>query len=739
MSHSDQPTPMQRFVRNLLESRTVGWLANTPPIAWLLRVTTRNIARRSLNAPGAAQPPKAYTAAAVGKDESIPSNLDTGSKRPSVRMGGTDLDDILGDLAADVVRVLGYVGAMVAPVEDGDELPVRAFYVNPSIATLDQIRAWEAELSKWTPRPISITNPAVARVNLSEASDQVNLSAKAARMKSPIIDTRLFSLFTPIVPAVAQPVVKGIQQSLGIVHVIAYPFFLEVEQDGEYRQEMVGNLFAARAQPITDADIKLLAAFARQAAAAIESERRRKQAAITEHIVSILHQNIEDEQKLLQEIVQRVTRELNYVGAIVATYEDTDKSLPVRAYHIDPACATPAQIYKWEANVSQYGGRTLSLSDPDVARVELNRQYHRDNLSIQAVKAGVPVTSPKLYDLLRPFVPPAGEAVVQGVQEAMGIQQVIAVPFYIRGGERLELMGNLFAATRSAEFSVREREMLKAFGEQAAIGIKNARMYRQSEERRAIAQALGMEAFTSAAYAHELGNLVGVVGTWISFLSQMEPQTPEQYEDFYRRYQTHIAPLTNKFDEVKKILASLHQPWRHRPQNDADFRSCLERAAEKGVERVIEQQGKEAEVKIRVNMERVPDDLPLIPTSPDMLRQALVSILQNSTEAIMQRGNSGRIQVEASVAGSYIDVTIKDDGIGMKRATQRRMFELQYTTKDTASHRGFGLFWTKDYIEGMGGSITIISRWNEGTVVQLKLPATPPGDELGHQPGGMTA
>jgi sensor histidine kinase regulating citrate/malate metabolism len=38
---------------------------------------------------------------------------------------------------------------------------------------------------------------------------------------------------------------------------------------------------------------------------------------------------------------------------------------------------------------------------------------------------------------------------------------------------------------------------------------------------------------------------------------------------------------------------------------------------------------------------------------------------------------------------------------------------------------GFGLFWTKDYIEGMGGSIKVESAWQEGASFNINLPASP--------------
>jgi sensor histidine kinase regulating citrate/malate metabolism len=37
---------------------------------------------------------------------------------------------------------------------------------------------------------------------------------------------------------------------------------------------------------------------------------------------------------------------------------------------------------------------------------------------------------------------------------------------------------------------------------------------------------------------------------------------------------------------------------------------------------------------------------------------------------------------------------------------------------------GFGLFWAKDYIEGLGGSIKVESVWQQGTCFRVRLPVS---------------
>ncbi len=65
-------------------------------------------------------------------------------------------------------------------------------------------------------------------------------------------------------------------------------------------------------------------------------------------------------------------------------------------------------------------------------------------------------------------------------------------------------------------------------------------------------------------------------------------------------------------------------------------------------------------------------------------------------------------------------ITIDDHGTGIPLENLDRIFEMNYTTKK--SGLGFGLFWTKDYIEGLGGSINVESYLGKGTKFTIYLP-----------------
>ena len=70
-------------------------------------------------------------------------------------------------------------------------------------------------------------------------------------------------------------------------------------------------------------------------------------------------------------------------------------------------------------------------------------------------------------------------------------------------------------------------------------------------------------------------------------------------------------------------------------------------------------------------------------------------------------------------------VAVADDGPGMPKAVQRRIFEKFYTTNETAS--GMGLPFVYDFVTQMKGRIRILSADGNGTEVRMYLPLLQPG------------
>jgi signal transduction histidine kinase len=679
----------QSLIGKFIHSKFGANVTNFPPIAWILSTTTRYLVKNR-----------------IGKGVQ--------QRAPIERIAQADLTSTLYGIVTDVVETLGYVGALVATHEPGDALQQRVFYVNPAVVSIEQIWAWEAEVARLSPnRPVSLTNPDVARVYVDQDEYQDNLSVKAYRSGKPERNDELFSLFTPIAAEGARPFVKGIQQALGVQEVIAVPFFLETSIDGVTTRELVGDLFVLSRDRISLNDERILAAFGRQAAAAILSERQRLQIQVAQTLTFEIQTSLRDEGQILQRIVAGVVSELGYVGAIIATHEPGG-ALPVRAFYAAPGIVSMEQIGNWEAEISRLTpDHPVSLTNPDIARVYVDQDEYQGNLSIKAYRSGKPERSHDLFSLFTPIVAESARPFVKGIQQALGVQEVIAVPFFLEQSTdsqlSRELVGNLFAATRSKQFSSGEIELLQAFGQQAAAGLRNARLYRRAEDRRRASEIFGKMAFSAAASVHTLKNQVGVIRGNLQVLSLIDKFPEEQRRSLLEQLSQLSQPILSNLDEMADILDNLHEPWRQLPDVPTNINECLTYAKRK----VIPGQESWMHLSLAPN-------LPEIKTSPDMMREVFKVLIKNAVEAIAEKDDSGEVWIESCLNGDSIAIAIRDNGIGIKPEHLSRIFEMRWTTKRTGL--GFGLFWTLDYIEGLGGSVTVESTWMQGTTFHVMIP-----------------
>ncbi len=690
-------TQRQSKIGALIESRFVEWVANLPPISWVIRSITRRLVQRELGEK-------------ADKTVALTSAASTSTKR----VGESGLNGTLQQIVYDVVTALGYAGAMVATYEQGDALPVRAFYVDPALATNEQIKHWEQEIAKYAARPIRITDPQIARVYVYDETCKDNLSVRAFHAGGFVVSDELYDLFTPIAPPASRPIVQGIQQAMGIVQVIAVPFFIETIVEGQIEREIVGNLFAAKQSNITKQDELTLSAFGRQAAAAIESERRRLHIQVAQEIVFEMQYRLRDEEQVLQRIAEGIVTDLGYVGAMVATYEGDD-SLPVRAFFLDPDLASRGAVHQWEKDVSKYTAEPVSITDPSIARVFVYKSRYRNNLSVRAFKAGGIVISNELYDLFRPIAPPASKPAVQGIQQALGIQQVIAVPFfletYVGAQHTREIVGNLFAATRSRKFSRGEIELLKAFSQQAAAGIRNARLYHQVEERRQVAQIFGKMAFSAAASVHALRNHIAAFQVHLNLIRSLPPEQRGAILAVSDK-------ILHRLDEATEILDHLHEPWRANLEAPTDVNRCVRRA----IGRLVQDREQLKLTEGIVVHAVLKEELPSVKVAPDMLTEVFRVLIKNALEAIREKEGGGELQIESYIGQkASIEVKISDTGIGVRPEDMSKIFELRWSTKEGAG-MGFGLFWTKEYVEGIGGEVRVESEWRKGTTFYVSIP-----------------
>ncbi len=130
--------------------------------------------------------------------------------------------------------------------------------------------------------------------------------------------------------------------------------------------------------------------------------------------------------------------------------------------------------------------------------------------------------------------------------------------------------------------------------------------------------------------------------------------------------------------------------------------------------------------------------LPLIEGDAAQIRQLMVHLLTNATDAIGSA--AGRVSVGTGIveleeeesgdylpdklgAGRFIYITVSDTGRGMDEKTLGQIFDPFFTTK--SSSQGLGLAAVLGIMHGHRGALRVESRPGEGTTFQVYFPCSP--------------
>lgn len=103
------------------------------------------------------------------------------------------------------------------------------------------------------------------------------------------------------------------------------------------------------------------------------------------------------------------------------------------------------------------------------------------------------------------------------------------------------------------------------------------------------------------------------------------------------------------------------------------------------------------------------------------------TIIQNLfSNAIKFSNENGKAEISSGVKNNFVEVTVKDNGIGIKEEDITKLFriDVHYVEIGSAKEKGtgLGLILCKEFVEKHGGSISIESKLGEGTSVKFLIP-----------------
>jgi two-component system NtrC family sensor kinase len=211
----------------------------------------------------------------------------------------------------------------------------------------------------------------------------------------------------------------------------------------------------------------------------------------------------------------------------------------------------------------------------------------------------------------------------------------------------------------------------------------------------------------TAGIAHELNNpLTSVIG-FAEIL--LEEQLPENIKE---TVQLMCNEARRTGDVVKNMLTFAR---RHPLTKEAvDINSIITR--------VLEMRTYEHNLSnIRV-IKQLEENLPYIHADLFKLQQVFFNIIINAEYFMKEAHSGGTLTITTRKTGGHIEVSIADDGPGIKKEAIQHIFDPFYTTKPTGKGTGLGLSICHSVISEHGGRIWVESILGQGATFIMELP-----------------
>ena len=291
---------------------------------------------------------------------------------------------------------------------------------------------------------------------------------------------------------------------------------------------------------------------------------------------------------------------------------------------------------------------------------------------------------------------------------AAGIVALLALTAYLAASRHASLAAavaerteSLTAANRSLEEQVAQREQVEA-----------QLMHSQKME------GLGRLA---GGIAHDFNNiLTGILG-YVSLLQdEIQPGTEARADlDEIERASRRASDLTRQlltFARKQTVSPSL-----------VDLNELI-RNVDRILHRLI---GEDVEMVVDLA-----DELPAVRVDPAQLEQVLTNLVVNARDAMPRGGTitiaTRLVQATPTELGiglgvgaritDFVQLEVRDTGVGMDARTMARVFEPFFTTKEPGRGTGLGLAISYGIVQEAGGAISVSSEPGVGTAVTIHLP-----------------
>jgi two-component system NtrC family sensor kinase len=385
--------------------------------------------------------------------------------------------------------------------------------------------------------------------------------------------------------------------------------------------------------------------------------------------------------------------------------------------------------------------------------------------------------SADFHEFLRknPILPGRGTAAGRAVAEGrtIHIPDVLADPEYdYAGGQKVGGFRTLLGVPLMREgavtgalvlgrsiprpFTPQQIELVETFADQAVIAIENVRLFesveartrelakslenlRSTQDRLVQTQKLASLGQLTAGIAHEIKNPLNFVNNFSGVSSELIDELQDILKaPFDDKARTEISELANT------LRGNLDKVVQHGKRADAIVKNMLLHSREGSSEHrlvdinaIVEESlnlayhGARAErqsfaITVKRSFDPTAGEADLFPQD---ITRALLNFISNGFYAATERFAKSNGGLEPTLAaatknlGDRVEITIRDNGIGVSPEVKEKMFNPFFTTKPAGEGTGLGLSISHDIIvKQHGGSIEVETQPGEFTEIRVILP-----------------
>ncbi len=237
-------------------------------------------------------------------------------------------------------------------------------------------------------------------------------------------------------------------------------------------------------------------------------------------------------------------------------------------------------------------------------------------------------------------------------------------------------------------------DLLKAVGRQLADYLK------RHEQAEMLAESRQFDAYNKlvAFIIHDLNNLIAQQALVVKNADKHKGN-PEFFEDTIQTISNSVSRMTNLLAKLNRREAELVK--------SLSMHELLIKAIDH-----CSQHQPTPELSI-------PDGDYYVKADRDRLGMAITHLIKNAQEATTK---NGWVKISLNKIGKQAVIDIIDNGIGMdSNFIQNALFKPFETTK-SGKGMGIGVYQSREYIQSLGGSLTVSSTLGKGTTFTLKLP-----------------